>query len=86
MTRFEKLYKQIVVNGDDKISFADLQFFMDKLGFSKRVKGDHFIYTLEGIHELVNLQPRGKEAKEYQVKQVRNIVLRYKLGGEPYEA
>jgi len=30
----------------------------------------------------LNLQPKGAKAKPYQVKQVRNVIIKYKLGGE----
>lgn len=29
---------------------------------------------------LLNLQPKGGKSKPYQVKQVRNLILKYKLG------
>ena len=32
------------------------------------------------LEEIINLQPKGGKAKAYQVKQVRNIILRYRLG------
>lgn len=66
---------------DSNISFSDLQGVLDRLGFSCRIKGDHFIYTKEGIEEIVNIQPRGNKAKPYQVKQIRQIILKYRLGG-----
>lgn len=31
---------------------------------------------------LLNLPPKGAKAKPYQVKQVRNVILKYKLGGQ----
>jgi hypothetical protein len=34
------------------------------------------------VQEILNLQPKGAKAKAYQVKQVRNIILRYKLANE----
>lgn len=34
------------------------------------------------FEEILNLQPKGAKAKPYQVKQVRNVILKYKLGGE----
>ncbi len=37
--------------------------------------------TQDNINELINIQPDGNKAKAYQVKQVRNIILKYKLGG-----
>jgi hypothetical protein len=36
----------------------------------------------DGVKEILNLQPKGNKAKPYQVKQVRNVILKYKLGGE----
>ena len=32
------------------------------------------------MEEILNLQPKGVAAKPYQVKQVRNVILKYKLG------
>ena len=35
----------------------------------------------EGVEERINLQKEGKNAKPYQVKQVRSIIQKYGLGG-----
>jgi predicted RNA binding protein YcfA (HicA-like mRNA interferase family) len=51
----------------------------EALQFSERVKGSHHIFTGPDVAEIVNLQPRGNSAKPYQVKQVRNIILKYGL-------
>ncbi len=53
-----------------------------KLGFEERIKGSHHIFTRGGVEEILNLQPKGSKAKPYQVRQVRNVILRYRLGGE----
>lgn len=45
-----------------------------------RVKGNHHILTKEGVAEIINLQPIGRMAKPYQVKQVRGILTKYRLG------
>lgn len=66
---------------DSNISFSDLQKALTLLGFTVRIKGDHFIYFKDGIDEIINIQPNGNKAKPYQVKQVRNIILKYRLGG-----
>jgi hypothetical protein len=55
------------------------------LGFVERIRGGHHIFTKEGIAEILNLQPRGTQAKAYQVKQVRSIIVQYKLAGESEE-
>jgi len=41
-----------------------------------------FIQLNSKIVEILNLQPKGAKAKPYQVKQVRNVIIKYKLGGE----
>lgn len=64
---------------DNNITFQDLRHALEVLGFEVRVKGDHFIFTKWGVAEIVNLQPLGNKAKAYQVKQVRTIILKYKL-------
>lgn len=82
MSQYEKLLASILSGTkDSNILFADLQSVLDRLGFQCRIKGDHFIYTKDGIEEIINIQPNGNRAKPYQVKQVRNIILRYRLGG-----
>ena len=80
MSQFEKLLFAVLRGTNDKnILFADLASLLGKLGFRCRVKGDHFIFTRPGVAEILNLQPKGKMAKPYQVKQVRQIILKYHL-------
>ena len=38
------------------------------------------IFTRDGMEEILNLQPAGSKAKPYQVKQIRNILVKYRLG------
>ena len=70
---------------DRSILFSDLRIVLDRLGFQCRIKGDHFIYTKDDVEEIINIQPVGNKAKPYQVKQVRNIILKYQLGGDIHE-
>lgn len=86
MSQYEKLLLSIMSGTKDKgILFADLRAVLDRLGFQCRIKGDHFIYTRDGVEEIINIQPVGNKAKPYQVKQVRNIILKYQLGGDIHE-
>jgi len=65
---------------DANIKFSDLRKLVLSLGFNERVKGDHFIYSKQGVTEIINIQPKqDSKSKPYQVKQVRNIILKYKL-------
>lgn len=86
MSRYEKLLLAVLSGTRDKnLLFADLQTVLDRLGFQCRIKGDHFIYTRDDVEEIINLQPAGNKAKPYQVKQARNIILEYQLGGAIHE-
>ena len=83
MSQYEKLLLAVLSGTRDKnLLFADLQIVLDRLGFQCRIRGDHFIYTRDDVEEIVNIQPAGNKAKPYQVKQVRNIILKYQLGGD----
>ncbi len=70
---------------DANISFANLCTLLLQLGFDERIKGDHHIFTMDGIVEILNIQPKGSKAKSYQVKQVRKVILKYRLIGDFYE-
>ena len=59
--------------------FSELCILLKVLGFDERIRGDHHIFTLNDVEEILNLQPIGSKAKVYQVKQVRSIILKYKL-------
>lgn len=83
MGRYDKLLAKILRGTSDaNISFSELCQLLMKYGFDERIRGDHHIFTRDGIAEILNLQPRGSKAKPYQVKQVRNLVLKYKLAYE----
>ena len=67
---------------DHNITFAGLCLLLRRIGFEERIKGSHHIFSKESIEEIINLQPQGGgKAKPYQVQQVRNVILKYKLGG-----
>ena len=86
MSQYEKLLLSVLSGTRDKnLLFTDLQTVLDRLGFQCRIKGDHFIYTKDDVEEIINFQPAGNKAKPYQVKQVRNIILKYQLGGAIHE-
>ena len=81
----KEVRKQILLqvlqgNADANIRFEDLRSLLKAIGFAERIKGSHHIYTKPEVAEILNLQPRGSFAKPYQVKQVRNAIVRYKLG------
>lgn len=80
MGKYQKLiFKILTVQADNKIKFTDLCNLLKKLGFKERVRGGHHIFRKEGIMEKINLQKDGSHAKPYQVRQVRNLIIKYKL-------
>lgn len=85
MSKFEKALERILRGTSDaNIGFDDICRVLRRLGFDERIRGDHHIFTKDGVVEILNLQPRGSgKAKPYQVKQVRNVLVKYKLGGRP---
>ena len=80
MSKHDKLLDKILRGTSDaNIPFDGLCQLLRRLGFICRVKGSHHIFHRDGVEEILNLQPRGASAKPYQVKQVREAILKYKL-------
>jgi len=78
--KYEKLLTAILSGrSDQSIRFNELTHLLGAMGFSERIKGDHYIYYRRDIEEILNVQPKGSQAKAYQVKQVRNLILKYRL-------
>jgi len=83
MSKHAKLRERILSGtADANIPFDGLCQLLQRLGFQMRVRGSHHVFYCTGVEEILNLQPRGASAKPYQVKQVRNVVLKYTLGEE----
>ncbi|WP_435627072.1 type II toxin-antitoxin system HicA family toxin [Candidatus Ferrigenium straubiae] len=83
MGKLEKILWQVLkVGSDQNIAFDDLVFLLEGMGFEKRIKGSHHLFSKEGVEEIINIQPAGNKAKLYQVRQVRHIIVKYQLIGE----
>lgn len=71
MSKWDKLRERILAGrADANISFADLDQFLQREGWTRRITGSHHVYEKAGWDSL-NLQPRGAHVKRYQVKQIR---------------
>jgi len=79
MSKARKTLTDILTGRSDaNISFHDLCHLLEHAGFIRKPgKGSHTIFHKEGVDEIINLQPIGNKAKPYQVKQVRNLMLKY---------
>ena len=77
-------FREKILSGDSdaNIHFDELCRFLLSLGFERRIRGDHHIFTKDGVAEILNLQPKRGMAKPYQVKQVRDVIVRHKISGE----
>ena len=81
MGRQEKVIQQILSGRSDaNLAFTDLCNVMLRLGFDMRTSGSHHVFRMAGVEERLNLQRDGNKAKPYQVRQVRNVILKYRLG------
>ncbi|MBM3241622.1 type II toxin-antitoxin system HicA family toxin [Candidatus Poribacteria bacterium] len=80
MMRYERLLLKILQGTSDaNIPFSGICQLLRNFGFDERIRGDHHIFTKDGVEEILNLQPKGSKAKPYQVKQVRRLILKYEL-------
>jgi len=59
-----------------------LRSLLKGLGFEERVRGSHHIFRRKVVAELINLQCDGNKAKPYQIRQVRNVIVKYQLAKE----
>lgn len=78
----KKVYNAVMSGKSDyNIKFSDLQNLIVDLDFQfKRQNGSHKIYYNEDIQEIMNIQKDGSKAKAYEVRQLRNLIIKYNLG------
>ena len=80
MGKYEKLYEHVLMRiSDSNVAFDELCTLLKRLGFDERIKGDHHIFIKEGVEEILNIQPKKGKGKPYQVKQVRDVILKYQI-------
>ena len=85
MSTFDKLVEKLLRGDNDaSFSFSDLCYILRSIGFDETIKGSHHIFSRSGIEEQLNLQTwqGSRHAKPYQLRQVRNLLLKYDLGRE----
>jgi hypothetical protein len=83
MASVKKLLEKILRgDADANIPFDGMRKLLAILGFEERVKGSHHIFYRSGVEEILNLQSKASKCKPYQVKQVRQVIVRYRLAGE----
>ena len=82
MSRYAKALQRLLTGtADQTIRYDVLCSLLGRLGFAERQRdGSHRIFSRDGVLEILNLQPRPDgTAKPYQIRQVRDVILRYRL-------
>ena len=80
MTRITKLYESVSNNPGASLPFRDFERLLLAFGFVPvRQKGSHQSYKHPKTQRMLVVQPRGKDAKGYQVRQFLDMVEEYGL-------
>jgi len=80
MTKPDKLYRQLLGTTSRTISFRDFERLLRAFGFELvRTVGRHRQYVHPDIARAFPVQPAGKDAKRYQVREFLELVERYGL-------
>jgi hypothetical protein len=83
MAPYDRLLRQILHGASDaNLAFDDLRRLLRRLGFDERIRGSHHIFRKPGLEEKLNLQRDDNKAMVYPVRQVRAVILKYRLGGQ----
>jgi hypothetical protein len=81
MSKIGKLIGKILQGRSDAgIGFEELRSLLKSLGFEERIRDSHHVYRRADVEERLNLQREGAKAKPYQVRQVRAVIQKYRLG------
>jgi predicted RNA binding protein YcfA (HicA-like mRNA interferase family) len=80
VTKPAKLYEQLLANPGAIISFRDFERLLRAFGFDlDRTVGSHRQYVHPALSRTFPVQPSGKDAKRYQVREFLELVERYAL-------
>ncbi len=79
MARPTKIFDRVIAGGG-AITFPDFERLLIALGFEHdRTSGSHRIYVHPRATRPLSVQPGGKDAKPYQVRQLRAIIQEFGL-------
>lgn len=80
MTQRQKLQSLLRDAYRQPIAFRDFEKLLKAYGFSHaRTTGGHRLYTHPNVPRAFPVQPEGKEAKRYQVRELLALIDRYNL-------
>jgi hypothetical protein len=71
--------RRILDGGSDaNFRFSDLRRLLTRFGFQERIRDSHHIFYRDCIAEIINIQPEGSQAKRQQVRQIRELIFKYR--------
>jgi predicted RNA binding protein YcfA (HicA-like mRNA interferase family) len=74
------LFESLRDNPAQAIAFRDFVSLLASFGFEqKRQRGSHRSYRHPSVAEVITIQPRGADARPYQVRNFLSIVEAYNL-------
>lgn len=80
MTRPPKLYAQLLQSTDRSVAFRDFVALIEAFGFRHaRTKGSHQSFVHPSCPKLLVIQPLGKDAKRYQIREFLDLVEEFGL-------
>ena len=84
MTRVDKLYERLLANRKQTAAFRDFEKLLAAFGFElARITGSHRQYVHPELTRPFPVQPSGKDAKRYQVREFLELVEEHGLYIEP---
>ena len=70
----------MLANRDASIAFRDFERLLRAFGFEHvRTTGSHRQYHHPWVPEILSIQPRGNQAKSYQLRQFADMIENYGL-------
>jgi predicted RNA binding protein YcfA (HicA-like mRNA interferase family) len=75
MVKPAKLYSLLLDTSNRDVTFRDFIALIEVFGFThERTKGSHRSYSHPDCPRLLVLQPKGKDAKRYQIREFLDLV------------
>ena len=80
MSQLGKLYVQVLANPGRSLLFRDFIALIIAFGFTlDRTRGSHQVFVHPACPRLLVVQPLGKDAKRYQVRQFLDMIEEFGL-------
>ena len=78
-----RLLRRLYSGAVNNVSFSDFTDLVRGYGFElERISGSHHIFEHPEVEEILDLQPLGREAKPYQIRQFLRMTAYYEISLE----